>query len=90
MTERIGNFPLRRLREAGGRHIFGVPSDYNVELMQHLEDHGEPAWIGNCNELNASYATDAYARINGIGVPSVTHAVGTLSPKTASPVPIRT
>jgi indolepyruvate decarboxylase len=44
--------------------------------MQQLEDRGEPAWIGNCNELNAAYATDAYARINGIGAMIVTHGVG--------------
>src|SRR6516162_5513103 len=79
MKVSIGNFLLRRLQEAGIRHIFGVPGDYNLELMQQLEDLGEPSWIGNCNELNASYATDAYARINGIGAMSVTHGVGTLS-----------
>ena len=79
MKEMIGNFLLRRLEEAGIRHLFGVPGDYNLGLMQQLEDRGEPAWIGNCNELNASYATDAYARINGIGAMIVTHGVGTLS-----------
>lgn len=79
MRESIGNFLLRRLQEAGVRHIFGVPGDYNLELMQQLEDRGEPAWVGNCNELNASYATDAYARINGIGALIVTHGVGALS-----------
>jgi len=79
MQQSIGNFLLRRLEEAGIRHIFGVPGDYNLELMQQLEDRGEPAWIGNCNELNASYATDAYARINGIGALIVTHGVGALS-----------
>src|SRR6516164_8475451 len=47
--------------------------------MQQLEDRGEPAWIGNCNELNASYATDGYARINGLGALIVTHGVGALS-----------
>jgi indolepyruvate decarboxylase len=47
--------------------------------MQQLEDLGDPAWIGNCNELNASYATDAYARINGLGALIVTHGVGALS-----------
>jgi indolepyruvate decarboxylase len=47
--------------------------------MQQLEDRGEPAWVGNCNELNAAYATDSYARINGIGAMIVTHGVGTLS-----------
>jgi len=79
MKESIGNFLLRRLQEAGIQHIFGVPGDYNLGLMQQLEDRGAPAWIGNCNELNAAYATDAYARINGIGAMIVTHGVGTLS-----------
>src|SRR5215471_16101631 len=79
MKQSIGEFLLRRLEEVGIRHIFGVPGDYNLGLMQQLEDRGEPAWIGNCNELNASYATDAYARVNGIGAMIVTHGVGTLS-----------
>ena len=79
MRQAIGDFLLRRLQEVGIQHIFGVPGDYNLGLMQQLEDRGEPTWIGNCNELNASYATDAYARINGIGAMSVTHGVGTLS-----------
>ena len=79
MQQSIGNFLLRRLEEAGIRHLFGVPGDYNLEFMQQLEERGAPAWIGNCNELNASYATDAYARINGIGALVVTHGVGTLS-----------
>jgi indolepyruvate decarboxylase len=79
MKETIGAFLLRRLHEAGIRHIFGVPGDYNLELMQQLEERGEPAWVGNCNELNASYAADAYARINGIGALIVTHGVGALS-----------
>jgi indolepyruvate decarboxylase len=79
MKETIGNFLLRRLQEAGIQHIFGVPGDYNLELMQQLEDRGAPAWIGNCNELNASYATDGYARINGLGALIVTNGVGALS-----------
>ena len=79
MKQSIGTFLLRRLQEVGIRHIFGVPGDYNLELMQQLEDRGEPAWIGNCNELNASYAADGYARIKGIGALTVTHGVGALS-----------
>jgi indolepyruvate decarboxylase len=79
MRQTIGDFLLRRLQEAGIRHLFGVPGDYNLELMQQLEERGEPAWVGNCNELNAAYATDAYARINGLGALIVTHGVGALS-----------
>ena len=31
MKQSIGNFLLRRLEEAGVKHIFGVPGDYNLE-----------------------------------------------------------
>ena len=79
MKQTIGDFLLRRLEEAGIRHLFGVPGDYNLEFMQQLEDRGHPAWIGNCNELNGSYAADGYARLNGLSAMIVTHGVGALS-----------
>src|SRR5271170_5600563 len=78
-TQTIGEFLLRRLEEAGVRHIFGVAGDYELEFLQQLEDRGRPAWIGNCNELNASYAADGYARMNGIAALVVTNGVGALS-----------
>ena len=79
MRQRIGEFLLRRLEEAGVRHIFGVPGDYNLELLQQLEDRRRPEWVGNCNELNAAYAADGYARMNGLGALFVTEGVGALS-----------
>jgi indolepyruvate decarboxylase len=79
MRQAIGDFLLRRLREAGIKHLFGVPGDYNLAWVQQLEDRGDPAWIGNCNELNAAYATDGYARVNGLGALTVTYGVGALS-----------
>lgn len=79
MKATIGEFLLRRLEEAGVRHIFGVAGDYELELLQQLEDRGRPAWVGNCNELNASYAADGYARMNGIAALVVTNGVGALS-----------
>jgi indolepyruvate decarboxylase len=79
MRQTIGDCLLRRLQEAGIKHIFGVPGDYSLGFMQQLEDRGEPAWVGNCNELNAAYAADGYARINGLGALSVTYGVGALS-----------
>src|ERR1700733_13855003 len=79
MKQSIGDFLLRRLQETGIRHIFGVPGDYNLEFMQQLEDRGAPTWIGTCNELNGSYAADAYARIHGLGALAVTYGVGALS-----------
>ena len=79
MKQSIGNFLLRRLQEAGIRHIFGVPGDYNLELLQQLQDAGALKWVGTCNELNASYAADGYARLNGLGALTVTNGVGPLS-----------
>jgi hypothetical protein len=76
---KIGEFLLRRLKEAGVRHLFGVPGDYNLELLQQLQDTGALKWIGTCSELNASYAADGYARLNGLGALLVTNGVGPLS-----------
>ena len=79
LTMTVGEFLLRRIREAGVEHAFGVPGDYNLELLQQLEDTGTLEWIGTCNELNASYAADGYARLNGMAALIVTNAVGALS-----------
>src|SRR6516165_3746328 len=76
---KIGDFLLRRLEEAGVRHLFGVPGDYNLELLQQLQDTGTLKWIGTCSELNASYAADGYARLKGLGALLVTNGVGALS-----------
>ena len=78
-TMTVGDFLLRRIREAGVGHAFGVPGDYNLELLQQMEDSGTLPWIGACNELNASYAADGYARLNGLAALLVTNAVGALS-----------
>lgn len=79
VTMTVGEFLLRRTREAGVSHAFGVPGDYNLELLQQLEDTGTLEWIGTCNELNASYAADGYARLNRLAALIVTNAVGALS-----------
>jgi indolepyruvate decarboxylase len=75
---KIGDFLLRRLEEAGIGHLFGVPGDFNLELLQQLDDAGRLQWVGTCSELNASYAADGYARLNGLAALTVTNAVGAL------------
>src|SRR5262249_34782991 len=40
---------------------------------------GTLKWIGTCSELNASYAADGYARLNGLGALLVTNGVGPLA-----------
>jgi indolepyruvate decarboxylase len=76
---KIGDFLLRRLEEAGIRHLFGVPGDYNLTLLQQLQDAGALKWVGTTGELTASYAADGYARLNGLGALLVTNGVGALS-----------
>ena len=51
MKKSIGDFLLRRLQEAGIRHIFGVPGDYNLGLMQQLEDLRSRAALRRANGL---------------------------------------
>jgi indolepyruvate decarboxylase len=79
LTMTIGDFLLRRLQEAGAAHAFGVPGDFNLELLQQMQDDGNMTWIGTCSELNSAYAADGYARLHGLGVVIVTNAVGAMS-----------
>ncbi len=74
----VSRYLLRRLQEAGIRHLFGVPGDYVLDFLD--EVLASPIqWVGNCNELNAGYAADGYARLNGIGGAVVTYCVGGFS-----------
>jgi TPP-dependent 2-oxoacid decarboxylase len=74
----VSHYLLHRLHEVGIRHLFGVPGDYVLDFLD--EVIACPIqWVGNCNELNAGYAADGYARINGAGAALVTYGVGGLS-----------
>lgn len=75
----IGDFLLRRLTEAGTSHVFGVPGDYNMSFLEQLVAFPGIEWIGTCNELNAAYAADGYARSGRPGVLLTTYGVGCLS-----------
>jgi len=74
----VGTYLVERLRAVGVRHVFGVPGDYVLGLMDRIVD-SPIELVGTCNELNAGYAADAYARVNGIGAVCVTYAVGGFS-----------
>ena len=76
---RIGDFLLKRLADIGANHIFGVPGDYNLSFLEQIEAHPDLTWVGTCNELNGSYAADAYARTGKPGVLVTTYGVGCLS-----------
>ena len=62
----------------GINDVFGIPGDFVLGFYGMLE-RSPIRIVGTCNELNAGYAADAYARINGIGAVCVTYSVGGLS-----------
>lgn len=74
-----GRHLARRLVEIGVRDVFSVPGDFNLTLLDHLIAEPELNLIGCCNELNAGYAADGYARAKGVGACVVTFTVGGLS-----------
>ncbi|KAA3437267.1 pyruvate decarboxylase 1 [Gossypium australe] len=61
------------------RTSFSVPGDFNLTLLDHLIAEPELNVVGCCNELNAGYAADGYARAKGVGACVVTFTVGGLS-----------
>ena len=74
----VGEYLAKRLHEAGTHTFFGVVGDYVLGLMDVLLAN-DLRFIATCNELNAGYAADAYARINGVSMVCVTYNVGGLS-----------
>lgn len=74
----VAAYLATRLEQAGVRHLFGVPGDFCLPFFDAAVSSG-PAVVVTCNELNAGYAADGYARLNGIGALAVTWNVGTLS-----------
>ncbi|KAJ7601083.1 pyruvate decarboxylase THI3 [Mycena floridula] len=77
----VGAYLLERLAQLNVTSMFGVPGDFNLGFLDLVEDHPTIDWIGNCNELNAAYAADGYARVkhDSIGVVLTTFGVGELS-----------
>ncbi|KAH9080651.1 pyruvate decarboxylase [Lactarius deliciosus] len=88
-TISIGNYLLERLSQLGVQSLFGVPGDFNLGFLDLVEDHPNIEWVGNCNELNAAYAADGYARVKhgsggaakhgSVGAILTTFGVGELS-----------
>ncbi|XP_078159531.1 pyruvate decarboxylase 2-like [Carex rostrata] len=75
----LGRHLARRLVQVGVTDVFSVPGDFNLTLLDHLIAEPELRLIGCCNELNAGYAADGYARSRGVGACAVTFTVGGLS-----------
>jgi pyruvate decarboxylase/indolepyruvate decarboxylase len=79
MPYSVGTYLAKRFEDVGLRHYFMVPGDYNLVLLDELLRNKQVQQVGCCNELNAAYAAEGYARARGVGALVVTFNVGALS-----------
>lgn len=81
MTEKIkvSDYIVKRLQNLGITDVFGLPGDYNFNILDAVIKNEGTNWINCTNELNAAYAADGYARIKGYGAVVTTFGVGELS-----------
>lgn len=70
---------VKKLEELGINDFFGLPGDYNFNILYAIENNPNTNWYGCMNELNAGYAADGYARQRGFGAVVTTYGVGELS-----------
>ncbi len=83
MAETVIQYVLRRLNEIGIDDIFGVAGDYAFPVNEAIVEHPAIDWIGCCNELNAGYAADGYARMREVAAVCTTYGVGELAAMSA-------
>jgi TPP-dependent 2-oxoacid decarboxylase len=83
MAETVIQYVLRRLNEIGVDDVFGVAGDYAFPVNDAIVEDPAINWIGCCNELNAGYAADGYARMRGVGAVCTTYGVGELAAMSA-------
>lgn len=62
----VGHYLAQRLEEVGVRDYFAIPGDFNLSLLDELLKNPRLKMINCCNELNAGYAADGYAREKGV------------------------
>ena len=72
----VAEYVVQQLAALGIKHVFGVPGDYAFPIDLAVERYEGLTWVGCSNELNAAYAADGYARINGAAILCTTFNVG--------------
>ena len=77
-TISVAGYLLKRLKSLGVDHVFGVPGDFILPFFEIMAD-SDIMHVASCNELNAGYAADGYARIKGLAAAAVTYGPGSFS-----------
>lgn len=76
---KVADYLIQELNKLGIEDFFGLPGDYNFNILYAIDDNPNTNWVGCTNELNAGYAADGYARVKGYGALVTTYGVGELS-----------
>ena len=58
---KVADYLIKTLVNLGITEFFGLPGDYNFNILYAIEDNEQAKWIGCSNELNAGYVADGYA-----------------------------
>ena len=74
----VAEYLLARLKTLNVDHVFGIPGDFILPLFEKMAV-SDVQHVAACNELNAGYAADGYARLRGLGVAAVTYGPGAFS-----------
>ncbi len=77
-TRTTVQYVLSRLSQLGVKDYFGVPGDFAFPVSDAICADEDLRFVGSCNELNATYAADGYARIRGLAALSTTFGPGEL------------
>src|SRR3984893_1714218 len=79
-TTTVVAYLATRLVQLGVTHLFGLPGDFNLTLLDEMLTVEGIAWSGSTNELNAAYTADGYARVGRRpGALVTTYGVGEVS-----------
>ena len=89
MSQTTVQYVLSRLRQLGITDIFGVPGDFSFPINDQICEDKELRFIGSCNELNAAYAAEGYARVKGLAASIQLTAPVSSMASAASPEPMR-
>jgi len=78
MSQTTIQYVLSRLRQLDVTDYFGVPGDLAFPIADAICADKNLRFVGSCNELNAAYAADGYARVKGLAAISTTYGPGEL------------
>lgn len=75
----VADYLLTRLKQLQVTQVFQIPGDYVKNFTTTLEVFDGVSAVGAVNELDATYAADAYARTRGLAAVSLQYGVSTFS-----------